>query len=212
MITISRYVEQWVDQNPFIRDHLGKGFINHSALARHIRPQIEQESRELVSVEAITIALNRLGKSLGDKPTSHDPLSYIGDVSVQTGLSNVILRTDVANIHTLQVQKSEEFFVISQGVWHTVIIAKTPMLEALQLRQKDIIMRFDNLTGLTVKLRPGSTDVPGVYSLVMQAWANKSISLREVVSTYSEITAIMSQSEAQAALKTIIDLTTYKAR
>lgn len=42
MISVSQAVEEMVKRNPFLGDALGKGMINHSSLARIIKPQIEK--------------------------------------------------------------------------------------------------------------------------------------------------------------------------
>lgn len=211
MITISQHVEQWIEQNPVMRDQLAMGLMNHSALARHMYSDIKNTAGTSVSIEAITIALNRLGKALSKQPRKEDLLRFIGDVSVQTGLTIIVIQTEPNDLKTGAARRKGEFFVVSQGIWHTTIMSKTETIDMLGLAESDVVVRRDNLTGLTVKLTSGNVDVPGVCSLVLQVLANKNINLQEVSSTHDELTVIFDQDEAQKALQTIIDLKTFRS-
>ena len=180
--------------------------MNHSALARYMRPNVEKTTGEKVSVEAVTMALNRLGKSLAGAQERINLLQYLGDVSVQTGLTTVVIETQGTNVQTLQARRHGEFFVMSQGIWHATIITKTAMLERLDLSPEHIVVRDDNLTGLTVKLEAGNIEVPGVCALILQVLANHAINLREVLSTHDELTMVLREEYAQRALNAILDL------
>lgn len=208
MITISNRVEQWVERNPFLREQLGKGLINHSALARYVRPIIEKQVGEAVSIDAITIALNRLSKSLAGKENREDALDFVGDISVQTGLSLVVVVKGEGSdrVNTQPARSKGAFFVVSQGLSFTNFIGKTSSIDLIDFSDAELIKRTDSLTGLTVRLLDGNINVPGVCSLILQVLANKAVNLQEVVSTHNELTVLFEQNEAQKALQTILEL------
>lgn len=91
-----------------------QGIINYSSLARQIRPEIEEASGERVSVEAITLALNRQARRM----TSSDGIdfsSYLGEISVQSGLG--ILTIPQADINTDAFFGQQESFTNSTNIW-----------------------------------------------------------------------------------------------
>jgi len=206
MRTISDFVENWIEQNPVVREHLAAGIINHSALARDIKADIEQSAGEKVSIEAVTIALNRIGKRLKPNAGTPNPLSFIGDISIQTGLD--ILIYEVSDFDSLDIpprSRSEHtYFVSAKGIWHASIITTSDAARDPRLCQKAHTHERD-LTATTVRLKPGHIPVPGVCAGILSLLANKGVNLEEVNSTHNELTILTDQSNADLALKTLLD-------
>ena len=60
MTTIPNIVEDIIKKKPFLEDALVNGLVNLSALARHMKPEIEKLVDKPVNDSAIIMALNRL--------------------------------------------------------------------------------------------------------------------------------------------------------
>ena len=90
MITISDRVKLWMKNHPTHDSFMAEGLINSSALARLIKPELQRQAGEEVSLEAVILALNRYGKS-AKHVKSTDLEKYIGEVSVQSGLSIITI-------------------------------------------------------------------------------------------------------------------------
>lgn len=194
MLTISDRVEQWIGQHPFHAGFLAEGLMNASALGRVIQPELEAASGEKVSLEAITLALNRLGKRLGRQMTV-DYGQYIGEVSVQTGLSVLSVRqTDLALdvfFETMQrMHANREYCLFTRGVWHTALIGKRAEIAELSCRIADGVL-IDDQVAITIRLRPGHMPVPGVCAYILQMIAFHGINVTETASTLDEMTIIV---------------------
>ena len=68
--SVSRKVREIVDKTPFLRDVLGKGFLNYSNFAQSIRDEVSQSCGKDVKETAIIMALRRYGVDL-QKTTTH---------------------------------------------------------------------------------------------------------------------------------------------
>ena len=86
MISVSQAVEQIVKGNPFLGDALGKGIINHSSLARIIKPQIEKTLFKDIQEGSIVVALNRLSKKFKKIEAEQNKLQGLGDLTVRSNL------------------------------------------------------------------------------------------------------------------------------
>ena len=60
MTSIPNIVEEIIKKKPFLEDALVNGLVNLSALARHLKPEIEKHIDKPVNDSAIIMALNRL--------------------------------------------------------------------------------------------------------------------------------------------------------
>jgi len=62
MQTIAETVEKLIRKSSHLEDSLALGIINHSALARLIKPEVEREVMKKVQSGAIIVALGRLSR------------------------------------------------------------------------------------------------------------------------------------------------------
>lgn len=208
MRTISSLVRDKLKRRPTILRHLQDGLINATALARKIRPEIEGASGEKVSLEAITAAIIRYTKEIQTKPQLADPSLFVGDISIQTGLSNINFTAadfDNETRSAAEALKSRgEFYIMTQGVWYGGLIARGDALEGIGLNKPKVTRRVDNLVGVTVKLRPGHEPVLGVCANIVSLVADNGVNLDEVISTEHEMTLIVSEEDADTATRVLV--------
>lgn len=184
-----------------------QGIINYSSLARQIKPEIEQVSGERVSIEAITLALNRSAKLLSRKDTV-DYATFIGEVSVQSGLG--VLTIPQANINASSffdavktLHNKQEYMVYTRGLWYTALIGRLEIIDELERTLHGTITSRD-IVGVTVKLRIGHLPIPGVCAYVLQVLADQGINLIEVVSSHNELTVFIPSTFTNAALDCLV--------
>lgn len=206
MLTISDRVKSWVASHPVHASFMAQGLLNASALARTIRPEIQKQIGEPVSAEAITLALNRHTKQATTSVVDFD--QYIGEVSVQSGLSiitipQVGLDPDSFSQAIAALHKSHEYTLYSRGVWHTALVGKRPVINNLAQYFDHTIIIHD-LVAITIKLKPGHLPMPGVCAHILQKIAFRGINLHEVSSSHDEFTLIIHKDDTNPALDCLI--------
>lgn len=207
MITIADHVKTWVHRHPTHAMHMQQGIINYSSLARHIKPEIERASGERVSVEAITLALNRTAKQLSPSDIV-DYGSFIGEVSVQSGLG--VLTIPQASINAAsffnavkKLHDKQEYMVYTRGLWYTALIGRLEIIDELERTLHGTVTSRD-IVGITVKLRIGHLPIPGVCAYVLQVLASQGINLIEVVSSHNELTVFIPSEFTNTALDCLV--------
>ncbi len=204
MISISAHTQSWLDENPNIRSLLSEGLVNRSALARKMHGDIERQLGEKASLESVTIALNRIGKTLS-MHSATTPTHFIGDISVQTGLT--ILIYHISDFDTLTLPDAQDlkqgYFVTTRGIWHASIITTSKIAKDSDLLEA-CFEHQDVITSVTIKLKEGHIPIPGVCAGILSLLANKGVNLQEVISTHNELTILTDQNNADLALKTLM--------
>lgn len=223
MRTISNRVETWLMDRPFHMSFLARGLLNSSALARDIRPELEQQAGEKLSEQAITLAINRLTRRLTSNATVSDDDGpsditksfawtnfdhYIGEVSAQSGLSILTIpqtSIDEAVLYEVlwDLHAAKEYTLYTRGVWHTALISTRRTIEQLADHFAGSIVTHD-LAAVTVKLRPGHLPVPGVCAFVLEKLAQHGINLAEVTSAHDELTVIVEKQFMQPTLDCLL--------
>ena len=212
MITIPETVAKIVRRSPFLDEAMSRGWLNLSAVARSLRPEVEAELQKKIKDGAVTIALNRLAA----RQTSRlKPMKRFfrtpPDLIVRSRLFEVTYARSarLSDRPPLLLKKAGNraapFLTITQGINETTIIAgreiRDRVLEAFKGAVR--VALLDSLSALTVLLPPGSEAVPGVYSYILKALAWDGIPVIEVVSTSNEFTIVLNDRDIDAAFSLV---------
>ncbi len=210
MITIPQVVEEIIVKEPFLVDLLTQGLINHSALARQIKPEIEEILYKPVQLGAIIMALKRLKKSLRSKIVKKLPFSN-PDMMVRSNLMEVTVPTKtlgkkkhISHLHSI-ANEENLFFAITEGVVETTIITSRDLKEQLMtiINADNVIAQYQQLSAITIKLNEETVTTPGAYYQILKFLAWENINVIEIVSTYTEVTIILDDRDVDRAFSVL---------
>ncbi len=207
MKTISSTVNEILATRPFVVEHIRRDLINLSALAREIQNEVEKEVGEKVSRESITMALSRYSPSQSE--TDQHPENFIGDITLQTGLSVLCFKSDdfyqAIEGAVAELNRLDEFFVITKGINFGGLITRTALIDKLCINEAAVLETEDNLVGVTVKLLPGHEPVLGVCAYIVSLVSQNGVNLEEIISTKDEMTLVIKEQYANLACDILIN-------
>lgn len=211
MISISQAVEDIVKGNPFLGDALAKGIINHSSLARIIKPQIEETLFKDVQEGSIVVALNRLSKRYEGVEAEQNKLEGLGDLIVRSNLVDyTFLHSptlgDARNKLLEKVtDKKDVFITISHGINQVTIIASQTLENDIKeiFKNETSVCSLENLSSLTIKIPIEATKIPGVLYSILKILAWEGINLIEFISTFTELTLVMESKDIDRAFSLV---------
>jgi aspartokinase len=208
MLRVSDVVEEEVRRAPFLEAALADGIINHSALARRLRPGVERRLLRKVSVAAIMMAVRRLepavSRRLGGRRRS---MPAVGDLTVRSNLmeftfrSSPTLRASHRRFLGRLAHSSEGFVTYTQGVSQVMLIVSAGLERAVEeaFAGESRVATVKNLSALVLRLAPTVVETPGAYYRILNQLAWQDINVVDVVSTYTEFTIILDDGQVNAA-------------
>jgi hypothetical protein len=212
MRTIAESVAEIIRKTPYLEEGLAQGLLNHSALARHIKKDVERDVMKRVKDGALIVALSRLGRTIrGRTRRPRSVFRKTPDLIVRLNLFEVTY----ANSESLAqkqrrlleaVSPRAPFFVtFTRGINETTIIASRELRERVLavFRDEALISKISALASVTVMLPKGTALIPGVYSYILKALAWEGINVVEVVSTLNEFTIILEDRTIDSAFAVI---------
>jgi hypothetical protein len=212
MRTIAEALSDIIRRSPYLEEAMGLGLLNHSALARHLKPAVEREVMKKVKDGALNVALNRLAQTLGAKEGRPKALfRKAPDLIVRLNLFEV----SYANSDSLAQRQRKlleslspraPFFVtFTRGINETTAIASRELRERVlaAFKGEKQISQIPGLASVTVMLPKGTALIPGVYSYILKALAWEGINVVEVVSTLNEFTIILEDKKIDSAFAVI---------
>ena len=221
MIKIATIVQQQIEASPFLTDALKDRLINVSALARKIKPEVEQKLGKDVQESAITMAINRL--QLGGELTFVEKgirqfFSKLNDISVRSNLvdytfqnSSQLSQNLTTLLEVLQTKYPNTFYSFSQGVGETTIIVTDAIQQDMEaiFKSETLIAKEVQLSAITLVLPKENRQLYGIYYYILKELAWKGINLVELISTSNEFTIIVRNSNLNEAFTVLSDLRNF---
>lgn len=216
MVTVTEVVERLVARSAFLTEAMAEGLINVSALARRLRPEVEQRLGKPVKAGAIVMAISRMqpgalayvDKELRAFFRRLSDLSVRSNLSVYTfANSETLLRRQAALLAHISGQP-KGFFTFSQGVAEATLIVDQASAGDLEARfaEERLLDKEEELSALTLMLPVENRSLYGVYYYILKELAWNGINLVELISTSNEFTIIVRNADLEPAFSTLVQL------
>ncbi len=212
MRRISDLVEAEVRASPFLEKALGDGIVNHSALARRIRPRIEKAMLERVSVAAITMALRRLRPAVLRRTGVRNPrVGRIREITVRSDLVELTFHNS-ATIRERQrtllgrlARAHDTFLTYTQGVSEVMLIVSSRAEKTVTevMAGEQLMATVRSLAALVIRLGAEVVRTPGVYYGILKELAWQGVNVVDVVSTSTEFTIVVENAQVEVAFATL---------
>ncbi len=216
MISLSKIIEDRINNVPFLRENLSEGLINTSALARILKPELEQRLNKTIKESTIIMSIGRLplAKNVSIQKKLSHVIDNIGDLVVRSNLVKYNLNNykGISKDQSVFLQNSENitdsFYTVSRGINETTILINSQMVKLLEheMDAKQILSKTKNLSAITMKLPEDNIETEGVYYYILKKLAWKNITLEEVVSTTNEFTIVVKSDLISKAFDVLINL------
>lgn len=209
MKKVSEAVHQIVKKDEIAFEALRRGILNLSAYAEEIHQKVEDLAWKAVNKGTIVVALSRLSDHV-QTASSFRPKILLDDLVIRSPLCDISFRKtedSLRNLRKFQASFSnsqKKFVMITQSVREiTVILPSEARNELLTYMHEEPIEIFDDLVGLTLSFDPHYLSVPNVVFTIIAELALERINLRELVSTYTEISVIIDKKDMQRAVEAV---------
>lgn len=216
MNSIGKITEELINKSPFLREAMTDELINISALARKLRPEIEEITGREVKEGAIVMAIKRMTPGLYHRLNVKitNVMGDLGDFLVRSNLSDFTfensetLKTKQAElIHEIN-KENDTFFTLCKGVSETTFIVNTQHEELIKrmFGNERLKSHTGDLASVTVKLPQVNTEIYGIYYYILKHLAWEGINIVELVSTSNEFTIVVKQDDVDKAFKILMQL------
>jgi len=209
--SISRVVKNLLESDLSIQDALQRGYGNFSAIARILKPKVEEELGYKAKLEAIITAVKRA-------KTKH--ILQNEDLKKIIAESVINLRTDVAKItvektiNTMRVARetlagySEEFFQVLEGTSAITLIFDQKLFTEIQssLQKEQILDSKKNLAAIVVRSPREIINTAGCAIAFYNPVSMSHINIEETMSCFTDTIMILRTEDVGRAFNVLTDL------
>ena len=209
--SITNAVKEVVNNDLSYQDSLQRDYCNISALARIVKPQIDQMLSKNTSVESIITALKR---SRRDYDVPERPIAAI------LAGSTVTVKTDVAKLSAAKSKKTIEkvaksltqnvdnYISMSESIMSITLIFDDALLDDVKAMfgQHDILEVEDDLAAIIVHSPEEIIKTPGCAIAFYNQLARRHINIEDTVSCYTDTIMLVRMDQVGKAFNALTDL------
>lgn len=214
MVTVPQATETIIKRSRYLTEAFAKGIINSSALAKYIKPEIEDMLIKKTSQSSIIMAINRLKNKIKPNIDYKNIFKAQPEIAIRSRLSlitlvnsNTLYESYSTFFNTHPIEK-RHFFTLTEGLSETtIIISDSLKQEARRYLQKEtIISKINNLSSITIELPEEAVSSPGVIYFFLKSLAWENINIIEIVSTSRELTLVFKDKDINKAFSILKSL------
>ena len=208
--SLSRVVQNLIEQDPSIEDALERGYANFSGIARTLKAKAEGFLGKKVTIEGMITAVKRT------------QVKYVPRQDFQKIIAESIisLRTDVAKMSLEKTRKNlekarlisadypEAFFQVLEGATTLTLITDQRIFSEVQavFKDEEKLEEKQNLVAIIVQSPHNIVRTPGCIVAFYNPIARGQINIEETVSCFTETVIVLRMEDAARAFSILTDL------
>src|SRR3990170_5404194 len=209
--SISKTVQELVNGDLSLQNALERDYGNCSAIARMLKPKVEESLGQKVKLESVITAVKRCQ---ADYTPVHE------DVAVIIANSVINLRTGVAKISVEKTKKTlenmrkaltdfqGEFLQILEGMSAVTLIFDQKLFDYVSslFWKGDILEKKKDLAAIIIRSPREITYTPGCLVAFYNSLARRHINIEETISCSTDTIIVLSMESVGKAFTTLTDL------
>ncbi len=210
MSNVSNTVTKIIDRMTYLNTAIKRDLVNYSALARQIKPIIEQELGVKVSDDSLIMAVRRYCISKQKNNTETDVSTILADASIIVRTGMILYNTKRSEevyhkiIKEIKVNWStgERRYIIQRSDEMTIITNSKFTERIKKIIDEEpgtLVTNYKDLSLITITFPEGAIENPEVLSIISALLAENKINIKSVFCTYSGISFLIMDNQAAKA-------------
>lgn len=209
--SISKIVQNLIDEDLSLQDALQRDYGNYSAIARLLRPKVKEILGQDVKLESIITSVKRA-------KTNYKPLR--GKITKVVAGSVINIRTDMAKVSVEKTRENlekirktlagfpGEFFQVVEGVSAvTLIFDQTSFDEICSMfMEKDVLDKKHNLATIIIRSPDEIIHTPGCVLAFYNTVSRRHINIEETMSCFTDTIIMLAMEDVSKAFAALTDL------
>jgi aspartokinase len=203
MVTISHLVEKFVNERPLLLQAIEQDIVSFGNLAEKLEEEIASELKKNVNRSAVVMALRRYAEKVR-KTGTLPKFNFHSEIIMKTNLCDIAVQKSQTITSAMQrIQKIPDFsqgdtFNLIHGNYEVSIITNMKHLARMkkELSAEKIIKTEAELVALSLRFSKEFLYTPGVIATLVQRLTWEDINIYELISTFTELTFIISKKDA----------------
>ncbi len=209
--SISKLVQNLIDSDLSLQDALQRDYGNYSAIARILKPRVEEILGRGVNLESLITSVKRAKSQY--KPLRGKMAKVIAGtvINIRTDVAKVSLEKTKRNLERIRktlVDFPEEFFQVIEGMSATTLVFDQKLLGEIcsMFRDKDVLDKKENLATIILRSPDEIIRTPGCVLAFYSTVSRRHINIEETMSCFTDTIIVLGMEDTSKAFAALTDL------
>ena len=215
--SISKTVQNLIDEDLSLQDALRRNYGNYSAIARMLMPKIKENVNSDVNLESVITSVKRAKANYTILQGKITKVLAGSDLNIRTDMAKVSVEKTKKNLEKIRktlATFSGDFLQVIEGNTVVTLISDLNSFNKISVifAKKDVIDQKQNLSTVIIRSPDEITSTPGCVQAFYNALSRRHINIEETMSCYTETIIVLAMEDVSKAFSALTDLITEARR
>jgi aspartokinase len=209
--TISELVRDFVESDFSVQDSITRGYANLSAVARLVKPYVEQKLSRRVKIESIIAPLKRMRQSYTKLDTRTKGVIAGSVLNVRTHVSKISIertKKTLSSLSTILSNYHESLIQVSESISTITLIFDQRIHNEIKkvIPSSEVLEEGDDYAAIIVQSPREIVGTPGCIAVFYNQLARRHINIEDTVSCFTDTIIVVKMDSAPAAFNALTEL------
>ena len=215
--SISKTVQNLIDEDLSLQDALQRDYGNYSAIARMLMPKVKEAVNHDVNLESVITSVKRAKANYTILQGKITRVVAGSVLNIRTDMAKVSVDKTKRNLEKIRktlASFSGEFLQVIEGNSVVTLISDLNSFNKISsiFTKNDVIDQKQNLATVIIRSPDEIIDTPGCVQAFYNAVSRRHINIEETMSCYTETIIVLAMEDVSKAFAALTDLITEARR
>jgi len=209
--SVSKMVQHLIDNDLSLQDALQRDYANYSAIARMLKPKVEETLGRKVKLESLITSVKRAKASYSSRGENMTRIIAESVIHLRTDVAKVSVEKTKRNLEIVRKVLTNfpgEFLQVLEGVSAITLIFDQKMFDNVYsiFQKEDILDERQNLAAIVVQSPREIIDTPGCAIAFYNPVSRRHINIEETMSCFTDTILVLCMEDVGKAFTALTDL------
>ena len=215
--SISKTVQNLIDEDLSLQDALQRDYGNYSAIARMLMPKVKEAVNSDVNLESVITSVKRAKANYTILQGKITRVVAGSVLNIRTDMAKVSVEKTKRNLEKIRkslASFSGEFLQVIEGNSVVTLISDLNSFNKISsiFTKNNVIDQKQNLATVIIRSPDEIIDTPGCVQAFYNAVSRRHINIEETMSCYTETIIVLAMEDVSKAFAALTDLITEARR
>ena len=215
--SISKTVQNLIDEDLSLQDALQRDYGNYSAIARMLMPKVKEAVNSDVNLESVITSVKRAKANYAILQGKITRVVAGSVLNIRTDMAKVSVEKTKRNLEKIRkslASFSGEFLQVIEGNSVVTLISDLNSFNKISsiFTKNNVIDQKQNLATVIIRSPDEITFTPGCVQAFYNAVSRRHINIEETMSCYTETIIVLAMEDVSKAFAALTDLITEARR
>jgi hypothetical protein len=209
--SISKIVKTLIERDISLKEAIHKDYGNYSAIARMLKPKIDETAKRKVNLESVITAIKRVKVTYTSEHENTIKVIARSVINIRTDVAKISIEKTRKNLEVVRksiANLSEEFVHVIEGTSAITLIFDQKLFDDISFlfSNEEILDKKQNLAEIIIRSPTGLIGTHGCLLTFVNSLSRRGMNIEEIMSCYTDTIIALSMKNVGEAFSALTNL------